>query len=611
MDDKWLKSVFSRRAAVIGGIQIGALGLLGARLGYLQLGQGERYAQLSDKNRIEYNLIPPLRGKVVDRFGLSLAINRTGYDVVIIREHTDDADTSLRKLTKFIPLTDDEITDCLNRIKTRPRFTPVLVKSGIDWDQLARIESHLDELPGINVQQGYERHYPFADAMAHPIGYVGAVAPEDLSDNPALAHPGVQIGKAGLENLAEAELRGVAGKKQVEVNASGRQIRELSRQSAHHGATCHVTIDGELQAAGYERLSAEKSGAAVVMDADTGAIYAMISYPGFDPNLFANGIGMDTWQGLLSDPAAPLTNKTTSGLYPPGSTFKMISALAGLKKGIMTEATSIHCPGYMDVGDHRFHCWRRGGHGKMDLVDAITQSCDVYFYQLAREIGIDAISDMAGRFGLGQTYDGYIPAQKPGLIPTRTWKRGRFGNAWQPGETIIASIGQGYMQSTPLQLAVMTARLVNGGHMVTPSLIRGFGDDGDLSPPTANETSLNIDPYHLHLIKRGMDRVTGHPRGTAHGYQIKQNNRDMGGKTGTSQVRRISSAERQTGVRDQADLPWKLRNHALFVGYAPVDRPKYVVSVIVEHGGSGAATAAPIARDLLKMTQERKPDRFG
>jgi penicillin-binding protein 2 len=346
------------------------------------------------------------------------------------------------------------------------------------------------------------------------------------------------------------------------------------------------------------------------MDTDTGAVYAMISYPGFDPNLFAHGIGMEDWQALLSDPAAPLTNKATGGLYPPGSTFKMVSALAGLKKGVMTEATAIHCPGYMDVGDHRFHCWRRGGHGKMNLVDAITQSCDVYFYQLAREIGIDQIADMAGRLGLGQVYDGKIPGQKAGLIPNRKWKRGRFGTPWQPGETIIASIGQGYVQSTPLQLAVMTARLVNGGHGVTPTLIRGFGPADGLGAPSDDAPGLNIDPYHRHLINRGMNGVTGHPRGTAHAYQIDEENMAMGGKTGTSQVRRISAEERVEGVREQDDLPWKLRNHALFVGYAPVDRPKYVASVIVEHGGSGALTAAPIARDLLKLTQERRPDRF-
>ena len=377
----------------------------------------------------------------------------------------------------------------------------------------------------------------------------------------------------------------------------------LKRKDATMGARVTLTIDAELQRFAHSTLSEHKSASAVVMDAHTGAIYALASYPSFDPTLFSRGIPSDIWQKFQSDPALPLTHKAIAGQYPPGSTFKMITMLAGLEKGVINPANKVYCPGFYHLGRDKFHCWKKYGHGKVNLEEALQKSCDVYFYEMAAEIGIDKIAETAARFGLGQEIGFDISGERSGLMPNKKWKYGRFGEKWHPGETVVASIGQGYILTTPLQLAVMTSRLVNGGYAVEPWITAQIGEYSfirDVWP------KMNVNEYHLRLIRNGMQKVVNHKDGTAYGSRILEEDMKMAGKTGTAQVRRITKEQRQLGTKNE-DLPWEQRHHALFVGYAPYDNPKYVCSVVVEHGVGGSKTAAPIAQKLLLQAQLRDP----
>jgi penicillin-binding protein 2 len=401
-------------------------------------------------------------------------------------------------------------------------------------------------------------------------------------------------------------MRGRGGTSQVEVNAVGRPIRELSRSDGDPGLDIALTIDAGLQRFCMQRLSREESAAAVVLEVGTGEVLAAASWPSFDPNDFATGIPAGLWRQLLADTRGPLTNKAVSGMYAPGSTYKMLVALAALEAGVVTPDQRIACPGHMDLGDNRFHCWKRGGHGAVDMVEAIKQSCDVYFYEIARRCGIDRIAAMSRRFGLGQVLGVDLPAERSGLIPTRAWKEGLYKKPWAQGDTLVAGIGQGFVLSTPLQLAVMTARMVNGGRAVDPHLVRDRVEGRSLlARADAAAPSLGIPPAHLTLMLKAMSGVVNDPRGTAFRARIEEPEFAMGGKTGTSQVRRITAQERASGMRKPHEVPWNERDHALFVGYAPVREPRYACAAIVEHGGGGSAIAAPIVRDILLEAQRR------
>jgi penicillin-binding protein 2 len=415
--------------------------------------------------------------------------------------------------------------------------------------------------------------------------------------------PGFQIGKSGVEKVYDADLRGSGGRSQVEVNAVGRVIRELERKDGRSGADVTLSIDLDLQRLAFDRFG-DESGAAVVMEVDTGAVLACVSKPGYDPGAFGRGLSVGEWRALIGNPRSPLTNKAIAGQYAPGSTFKPVVALAALEKGVIKPRDRVSCSGHMSLGGSRFHCWRRGGHGPVDLRQAISQSCDVYFYELARRLGVDAISAMAERLGFGRILGIDLPGERPGLVPTRAWKRATLGSSWSQGETIIAGIGQGFVLATPLQLTVMTARIANGGLAVAPRLLRSYRTpDGRSHVAPIVLRASTFDPDHLRLIREGMDAVVNRG-GTAHAAAIRTAGREMAGKTGTSQVRRISAAERATRVRRNEELPWEQRDHALFIGYAPVHAPRYAVAVIVEHGGGGSKAAAPIARDILIAAQE-------
>ncbi len=602
--DDYSEKLFSRRAFVIGGLQLCGLVILGVRLAWLQIAQGKRYKMLSDKNRINIKILPPPRGEIVDRFGVPLAVNNQTYRVLIIPEQTDNIEKSLRALQSVIYVEEEHIDRILKEASKTAKFIPLRIKEGLSWGDVARVEVRLPDLPGIFIDVGDIRSYPYRDATAHIVGYVRAASKEDLEDNdPVLRLPGFRIGKTGIEKVYDKEMRGRPGAAEVEVNVVGREVRELKRKDPLFGSRVTLSIDGELQRITQEVLSEHISASAVVMDAYSGAIYAMASYPAFDPNAFVRGLTKEEWAVISEDPTHPQTNKAVSGQYPPGSTFKMISALAGLEKGTITRDTLIFCPGHYEYGKSRYHCWKRGGHGYVNLEKALQESCDTFFYEMAVEVGINAIADMARRFGLGDTLGLELGGERSGLIPDEAWKKKTMGVSWYPGETIISSIGQGNVLTTPLQLAVMTARMVNGGIGVKP-WITGYVGEEYLE--RRDWDKIDVNPKHLALVRSGMDRVVNNRKGTAYSSRIDIEGMEMGGKTGTSQVQRITAEQRRLGIKNE-DLPWRQRHHALFVGYAPISDPRYVCAVVVEHGIGGSTAAAPIAKILLEQTQRRDP----
>ncbi len=597
--------LFNRRTAMLAGGKALLLSVLAGRLYYLQVVESERYRTLADENRINLRLLPPLRGRIVDRFGDPIADNQQNYRVLLIPEDTRNLDVTLNALGQIIPIGDGERRRILRDIRRNRSFVPVTVRENLTWQSAAQIEVNAPDLPGIMIDVGQSRSYPHGEDIAHVLGYVAAVSPKDQTGDPLLELPGFRVGKAGLERVHDMALRGKGGSSEVEVNAYGRVIRELERREGEPGAEVRLTIDMGLQHMVSERL-ADESAAAVVLDVHSGEVLAMASSPSYDPNAFNKGLSTAEWKDLIGNPRAPLTNKAIAGRYAPGSTFKMAVLLAALEKGVVTPDSQVFCTGFMELGNARFHCWKKHGHGLVDAKSAITQSCDVYFYEIAKRTGIERIAAMAKRLGMGSPLGVDLPGEMGGLVPTPKWKRGAMEAAWQKGETVITGIGQGYLLVTPLQLAVMTARLVNGGMAVTPYVTRAVSrPDAGVPGAEAPSESLGIKPRHLELVREAMSDVMNSPFGTARRAHIEKPEWAMGGKTGTVQVRRITKAERETGVVKNEDLPWEDRDHALFVGFAPVDNPRYAVSVVVEHGGSGSKAAAPIARDILEEAQRR------
>lgn len=595
---------FTRRSLMLGGIQVGLVSALVGRLYYLQVLEADRYEMLADENRISMRMLPPLRGRVLDRAGEEIASNRRNYRVLIVPEQTDSVRATLQKLGQLITIDDAQRARVLREVERKRKFMTVTVADNLTWDEFARINLYSPDLPGVQLDVGETRAYPFGAVFSHVVGYVGPVSQQDIKemdDDPLLELPGFRVGKLGLEKIYDKALRGEAGDSQVEVNAYGRVIRELERHDGQSGADLVLTIDAGLQRFTTTRLG-EESAAAVVMDVSNGDVLSLVSNPGFDPNLFNVGISGADWRALNAHKHKPLLNKALQGQYPPGSTFKMVVALAALEAGAITPDFRCSCTGELEFGNNKFHCWRKGGHGTLGLVDAIKHSCDIFFYEVGRRTGPDRIAEMSRRFGLGQPTGIDLPAERPGLVPTRDWKFATYGSRWAEGESLITAIGQGYVLATPLQLATMVTRLANGQSQVKPRLVRPAGD---APPPEAKP--LGVSPYALNLVLQGMNAVTNSQSGTAYLSRIKIAGMEMAGKTGSAQVRRISMHERETGVKKQEERPWEDRDHALFVGFAPVVNPRYACAVVVEHGGSGAKMAGPICRDLLQEAQQRDP----
>lgn len=600
--------LFTRRAVLMTGAQLGLLGVLAGRMFQLQVLDRDKYLTLAEENRINMSLIAPERGVIYDRFDVPLAVNVQDFRLLLIAERTPDLQETLSKVSHLIELPPEKLDRIIRDVKRQRRFLPVLVQNNLTWDQMTAIEVSLPNLPGVSIEEGKIRSYPLKDATAHVLGYVGIPNEKDMKadSSPVLSLPGFQIGKNGIERQYDKELRGTAGRADEEVNSTGRRVRMLNKLEGIPGDELRLTMDAELQLFVHNRLANERSASAVIMDAYTGAVYALASYPAFDPNVFSGGIPTVLWQELLRDTATPLINKAIAGQYPPGSTFKMMTGLAALQAGTTSEHRRVFCSGSMNLGSHVFHCWEKRGHGSVNMIDALAQSCDCYFYQMALDTGIDRISNLAKKFGLGSATNIDIPGERSGIMPSQQWKRERYKQSWQLGDSLNAGIGQGYILTTPLQLAVMTARLVNGGIPVEPYLVQKQGQQDLHAEMISNR--LGIDPLHMALVKQGMDSVVNGPRGTARGAASKDPLLAYGGKTGTAQVRRISMEERRRGFRIE-DAPWEQQHHALFVGYAPLETPRYVCAVVVEHGGGGSAVAAPVARDILVETQKRQPEK--
>ena len=590
--------MINRRALMLGGAMAAMVAVLGVRMRYLQVDQAEEFKLLAEENRINIRLIPPERGLIYDRNGTLIANNEQNYRVVITRENAGDAVMVLHRLASVIPITPEALDRAIAEVEALRAFVPVTVAERLSWDDFSKVALNAPALPGVMPEVGLSRQYPLHQDFAHVVGYVGPVSEKDLaaleSPDPLLRIPQFQIGKIGVERWMEDTLRGQAGTKRIEVNSAGRVMRELDRVDGQAGADIRLTIDAGVQNFAQARLG-DESAAAVVMDVTNGDIICIASAPSFDPNLFVRGISTADYGVLTGDDHRPLANKTVSGAYPPGSTFKMVTALAALEAGVITADSKVSCPGYMTFGNRRFHCWKREGHGSVNLSRSLTESCDIFFYETAQKVGIDRIAEMGRKLGLGQRYEIPMSAIVDGIMPDKAWKRERYEAEWRVGDTINASIGQGYVLTSPLQLAVMTARIATG-RAVQPRLIRMINDQ---EVPVPEAPPLGLTPEMLAAVQDGMYDVVNSERGTAKASRIVDETMIMAGKTGTSQVRNITMAERESGVISNDQLPWNRRDHALFVGYAPYDNPRYAVSVVVEHGGGGSIMAAPIARDII------------
>ncbi|MGH1331033.1 MAG: penicillin-binding protein 2 [Paracoccaceae bacterium] len=580
----------TRRGLLLGGAQIAFMAGLGMRMRYLQVDQADQFRLLAEENRINIRLIPPARGLIYDRKGRLVGDNEQNYRITIVREDAGDVDEVISRLSRLVAIDPDELERARKELKRRSPFVPVTVADRLSWEDLAQVAVNAPALPGVTPEVGLSRRYPMLEDYAHVIGYVGPVSDYDLNriedPDPLLQIPKFQIGKVGIETKMESALRGKAGTRRIEVNAVGRVMRELDRQEGQAGANLQLTIDTGLQNYCQQRLKGE-SAAAVVIDTSNGDLLAVASTPAFDPNKFVRGISVADYGALTDNKYRPLANKSVQGTYPPGSTFKMITALAALEAGVVTTEETIRCPGHVEVGGRRFHCWKRSGHGQVNLNNSLKHSCDVFYYEMAQRAGIEKISEMARRFGFGEKFDIPMSAVASGLAPTKEWKRSRRGADWVIGDSLNASIGQGFVLASPLQLAVMSARLATGS-VITPRLIRTINS---IEQPSGLGPSLGLNENNLRAVRRGMYAVSNDRRGTAYSSHIAEDEMRMAGKTGTSQVRNAV-------VRNQ-DVPWEQRDHALFVAFAPAQAPRIACSVIVEHGGGGSSTAAPIARDIV------------
>ncbi len=582
-----------RRTIVLAGlIVVTVFGILGARLYALQVGEADRWSSLSENNRIRLQRIPPTRGLVLDANGDPLVDNRPAYDVVIVPEDTKDLEATLQRTSILLDLPPARIETLKKAARKRPAYEGLTAYRDVDWNAVVALETQQLELPGVNLEVGPLRTYPFGDFASHLLGYVGEVSGSDLEAGNY--RMGDLIGKFGAERAWESYLRGVAGGQQIEVNSLGRRLRVLSRVPETRGNSLVLTIDRRLQQFA-EQLLEGKEGAIVALRPNTGEVLAMASRPSFDPNPFARGIRQKEWDALTSAKYDPLSNRALQGQYPPGSTFKIITAAAGLEEGIITPFSRLYCGGSYRFGKRRYRCWKRGGHGSMNLHDALVYSCDVFFYQVGKQLGVDTIAEYSRRFGLGAPTGIALANEKPGLIPTSDWKKRRFNEPWYSGETLSVAIGQGFVLTTPLQMANVIAMVANGGVQYRPQYVgRVEAPHGEiieqLEPEVLGDAGLRRST--LHQIREALRDVVNGKRGT--GKKSKLPNIDVGGKTGTAQVFRMGRKAVKT-----EHMARHLRDHAWFVAFAPVDEPEIAISIVIEHAGrGGGAAAAPLARDL-------------
>ena len=608
------QGVFHRRAFLMGGLAGGGLLALGGRLAQLQLVEARRYQKLSAGNQFNYRLVSPPRGTIHDRNGISLASNRPNFRLLVTKDTGFDAETTLDELALLVPIDADRRARILKDLARSPKKTPVAVMEDMTWEEFSRVNIRAPELPGVTADMGEVRVYPFGGAFAHVIGYVAKVSDRDLDkaktdtsqDQELLHHPGFRIGKLGVEKAFDTALRGHAGATKAEVDAQGRTVR-LDPEgdiAPGAGADIRLTLDADIQNRALEVMG-EESGAIVLMDCQSGDLLAMVSTPSFDANRFVKGLSGPEYRALAEYERKPLLDKVMTGTYPPGSTFKPTVAMAALTAGV-DPSERVTCTGGWSFGGRVWHCHKKGGHGSQNMHDAIKNSCDVYFYQMALRIGPEPISATAKAFGYGSTFDIGIPGQRKGLVGTREWKRKTFklDPTWHPGDSVPYGIGQGYINVNALQLAVMTARLANGKKALNPRLVKSVG--GVEQPHGDAVADLPFSQEHLDIVRAGMAAVANDPTGGAFKQsQLGLGDVKMAGKTGTAQVRQYAAG----ASRSNQGVAWKLKDHNLFIAFAPYDNPRYAMSVIIEHGGQfGSSAAAPRAREVMRVALLKDPE---
>lgn len=578
---------FIGRMMFLGIVQIIFILVLLGRMYQLQIFQGSYYQLLAEGNRIATRPLVPLRGQIYDRNGVPIAKNETMFRVVLLTDKRTAVDETLHTLSGLIPLSAEEIKDAINIINKKRSLDAVIVKDNLTWEEVSAIELHAAELPGISIEIGSSRQYPKREVGAHLLGYVSSPSEKEQAEDEVLSIPDLKVGKVGLEKYLDKNVRGVPGHSAVEINAKRKIVRDLYQVPSLGGEDVHLTIDSRLQEFAQEVLSRYESASAVVIDIHNGDILTLVSNPSFDPNLFPQGIGHKPWSELQENPYVPLTNKAISGRYAPGSTLKLFVALAALQLGIINKNDTIYCPGYVSVGSHKFHCMHE--HGHINVTRAIVESCDVFFYEIGKRMGIDHMSAFMRDFGFGSGGLEDFPHCKKGLVPTKEWKQEKKNAKWTISDTVMSSIGQGYWLATPLELAIAMARLASGGKELTPRLI----GQGAVEFP-----QMNINKDHLETVLDAAYGVANAPNGTAFRSRILTPGMEMAGKTGTTQVRRITLEQRKAGLTKTHHLAWKYREHGLFIGYAS----HYAITVVVEHAG-GSSLAVQAARDILEYAQ--------
>ena len=607
--------IINRRMFVIGVAKVIIFGGIMARLFYLQVTENKKYLTLSDKNRIREWKLPPTRGNIVDYFGNVIAGNLKVYQLHIIPEQVENFNYLLSRLKTLLDLSNKKISEIIKLRKELKPWESIIVSENLGWENFVKINNYLYDLVGVKPVMTISRNYPFNDIYTHVLGYVSEPNEEDILQNEMIKErfaPGMKVGKLGLEKKLEDQLIGTNDIQRYEVNAYGKRVNQLNYQKGQQGSKIRLTLDTEIQKLSA-KLLANKAGSISVMDIYTGEILAMHSSPSYDPNLFLFGISKDDWSLIRNNPLKPLINKTLSGLYSPGSTIKPIVALSALENNIISPNFTVKCTGKTELYGQTFHCWKEKGHGFVSLNNAMKQSCDTYFYEIARLLGVDRLKVTAKKFGLGEKVLGeYFENEKKGLFPNTSWKKNNLGKGWVIGETLITGIGQGYTQTTPLQLCLMTAQIANGGYAIEPKIIVNNKPLSFLEAKKNMETKnlinpnsqLVIDRKNLEVVQKAMFSSTNEIAGTSYRSRIDDPKYQFAGKTGTAQVKRISKRERKLDLKiDQ--IPYNDRDHALYVAYGPYVSPRYALSIIVEHGGSGSKAAAPLAKELFKLIIDR------
>ena len=592
-DQKKQVSLFNRRTFILFLLKLSLFSAVGWRLYNIQILDSSKYKTMSKKNQIDLEIIFPVRGKIFDRNRVLIAKNEKVYDVYLIPENTKSINNTLNALSQFIDIDFAKRRKVIELSTQVKKFEKIKIFENISWSVLEKIETNKYNLQGIFIAEDYLRVYPYKDNFSHLLGYISKPNQQELALPFISKMPNLDIGKEGLEKSFNPLLVGKAGQREIEVNSNGRIIREISKVDSIKGEEISLSIDLRIQQYAINLLKSHRAGSINVINIKNGEILCMASTPTYDPNKIIQKPNKEYWESILANTLSPLTNRSIQGLYSPGSTFKMIVAIAALKHGIINTETTHSCTGKIGFGNRLYHCWKTNGHGKMNVTDAIKQSCDVFFYEISKKLGIDKIAEVAKDFGLGQSYDISMPNQKTGIVPNKKWKKEKIGESWYAGETLISAIGQGFVLTNPFQLVVMTSIIASDGKMIEPTIIKG------------NRVNFKTNEKYfkeIKIIKKAMFKVVNENKGTA--FKSRLEDIKFAGKTGTSQVRRISLSERESDDFREKEQEWKNRDHALFVGYMPYDDPKYSISVIIEHGGSGASTAAPIAKQIFNYINE-------